>query len=260
MMDDQGIIGFDTGDLPEGPNLPGRVIVEASIDKVFDQMESFLLEASREAMLAHGAFHLAVSGDMQLQPFWRQLMYDPDARGLPWHATHLWFTEDWSLPVGDPRRTLTRLQDTIIEHSGVLPEHVHPMPVKTSGGAFSYAREISDWTGGGILRTPGFDAVVVAAGPGGGVAGWQPAELIDPDDGGLVMQHRGGPDGDDDGLSLSLTGLSNATHLLVMVIGELAGSSLRDVERTELCPVSILRQGSGDIRWFFDAQAAAAAS
>ncbi|MCH2142577.1 MAG: 6-phosphogluconolactonase [Phycisphaerales bacterium] len=257
-MSEGGIIGFDTGELPEGPSLPGTVTVDSTVNKVYDRMEEELLSASREAMLDHGCFHLAVSGDLQLTPFWRQLMYDPDARGLPWASTHLWFTEEWGLPEGDPRRTFTRLNDTIITHSGVPIEQVHAMPVAQSGGAFLYIKEIAEITGGGFMDRPGFDAVIVAAGPGGSVAGWQPGELIDPDDGGLVVRHQGGPSGDNDGLSLALAGMANASNLFVLVIGELAGASLRDVERSDDCPVSALRQGSGDVYWFFDAEAAAA--
>lgn len=258
-MNDDGIIGFDTDELPEGPRLRGTVTVDASVDRVFDHMESALLVASREAMMERGCFHLAVSGDLQLQPFWRQLMYDPDARGLPWASTHLWFTEDWGLPDGDPRRTFTRLHDTIIAHSGLPLEQVHTMPVAQSGGAFTYIKEITEVTGGGLIEHPGFDAVIVAAGPGGSVGGWQPGGLIDPDQGGLIVRHQGGPSGDDDGLSLALAGMSHAANLLVMVVGELAGASLRTTAWDDACPVSALHQGHGEVQWFLDAEAAAAA-
>ena len=135
-------------DLPDPPDLPGRVCVEASAEEVMDALIAKLLEVAEAALEDHGRFDLAVSGDDRLQPLWRQMMMDPDLRGFPWEQTHLWFTN--ATPT-----SCERLAETLIWPAGIPMEQVHPMP---AAGSEVYAQRLRD-----SLEDRPLDAAVVSS-------------------------------------------------------------------------------------------------
>lgn len=139
---------LDPLDLPDPPDLPGRVCVEASAEEVMDVLIAKLLEVAEAALEDHGRFDLAVSGDDRLQPLWRQMMMDPDLRGFPWERTHLWFTN--ATPT-----SCERLAETLIWPAGIPMEQVHPMP---AAGSEVYAQRLRD-----SLEDRPLDAAVVSS-------------------------------------------------------------------------------------------------
>ena len=153
-------------DLPDPPDLPGMVCVEASAEEAMDALIAKLRTVADAALEDHDRFDMAVSGDDRLQPLWRQMMMDPDLRGFPWERTHLWFTD--ATPT-----SCERLADTLIWPAGIPMEQVHPMP---AAGSEVYSQRLRDSLEGRPL-----DAAVVSSGVQCGVREGAGQSSIDMD-------------------------------------------------------------------------------
>lgn len=103
------------------PDLPGHVKMCASNEEAVDAAIHELHSAADAAVRTAGRFHLAVSGDMSLEPMWARLMIDPDFRLFPWPETHLWITGS----ANDVNSTVLRVQESLILPAGIPTEHVH---------------------------------------------------------------------------------------------------------------------------------------
>lgn len=103
------------------PDLPGNVVMFASDEAAIDAAIRELHIAADAAVRARGRFHLAVSGDVSLEPMWARMMIDPDLRLFPWPETHLWI----AALATDHESTLMRIQESLILPSGIPEENVH---------------------------------------------------------------------------------------------------------------------------------------
>ena len=103
------------------PDLPGNVAMFVSDEAAIDAAIRELHIAADAAVQARGRFHLAVSGDVSLEPMWARMMIDPDLRLFPWPQTHLWF----AALATDHESTLMRIQESLILPSGIPEENVH---------------------------------------------------------------------------------------------------------------------------------------
>jgi 6-phosphogluconolactonase/glucosamine-6-phosphate isomerase/deaminase len=105
------------------PDLPGKAMVFASDEEAIAAAIRELHSAADTAVRERGRFHLAVSGNVSLEPMWAQLMIDPDLRMFPWPQTHLWITASEA----DRSSTQRRVQESLILPSGIPAEQVHAM-------------------------------------------------------------------------------------------------------------------------------------
>lgn len=103
------------------PDLPGKVMLFALDEEAIAAAIRELHSAADTAVRERGLFHLAVSGDVSLEPMWAQLMIDPDLRMFPWPETHLWITASEA----GRSSTQRRVQESLILPSGIPAEQVH---------------------------------------------------------------------------------------------------------------------------------------
>jgi 6-phosphogluconolactonase len=66
---------------------------------------------------------------------------------VPWNAVHLFQVDERIAPAGDPDRNLTHIGESLLR-AGILPAHLHAMPVEAqdmAAAAARYAREPRAW-------------------------------------------------------------------------------------------------------------------
>src|SRR5437588_10583227 len=135
---------------------------------------------ARAAVAAYGRFVMAVSGG---QTPWLMLRALGTAE-VPWPAVHVFQVDERVAPDGDPDRNLTHLRESLLDHSPLLPEQIHDMPVESPDldtAAAQYAKTLRQLAG----SPPVLDLVHLGLGPDGRTASLVPGDpvlkVIDPD-------------------------------------------------------------------------------
>jgi 6-phosphogluconolactonase len=242
-----------------GPALPGEVIVAEDADRLLDLLAAELVVAARAAVRRLGDFQLALSGGRTPQPLYERLMYDADFRQLPWIRTHLWLVDERVVPPGDERSNYSMIRETIVEHSGIPPEQVHPMPVDSETGDEDYERtlrEVLQW------RPPGedrLDFVLLGMGADGHTASLFPFTGVLEERRRLVCRVTVPPErGVDPPQRLTMTyPILNASRLIaVLVTGADKAQTIRRVaggqESTLALPIRGIMPVGGQLKWFLD--------
>ena len=88
-----------------------RVVHSECGDSQLDAITQALLQQAIQSVTTNGVFNLVLSDSDALDRLYARLMYDPDLRGMPWNATHLWF--------------LRGVEESIVHHSGIPEENVY---------------------------------------------------------------------------------------------------------------------------------------
>ena len=92
---------------------------------VAEKAAEIIVAEAHSAVSAHGRFTFAVSGG---QTPWRMLRA-LSAKEMPWAHVFLFQVDERVVPEGDPKRNLTHLRDSLLQHVPMLPEQICAMPV-----------------------------------------------------------------------------------------------------------------------------------
>lgn len=120
---DSDLISFPVKVKP--PRLPGRVVLRDSLDLSIDALLADIYIHATNCVRAFGDFHLAISASPETEPLLMRLMYEPGYRDFPWKRTRLWMVDELDVPLDDPRRRSTRLEETLVACSGIPQSQFH---------------------------------------------------------------------------------------------------------------------------------------
>lgn len=120
-----------------------------------------------ESVRARGRCMLALSGGSTPRDLYRQLATHPQ---LPWHAVHLCFGDERSVPPDDPRSNARMVHEVLTSEPFIPPTHVHRMrgELPPEQAARQYAEELRGLFPGEAI--PRFDLVLLGLGPDGHTA------------------------------------------------------------------------------------------
>lgn len=125
-----------------GPALPGEVIVKTSVEDLIDLLAAELVAQAKLCVRQFGTFYLALSGGSTPIPLYERLMYDPNCRSLPWEHTHIWIVDERCVPFDDERSNYRMINETLGIHSGIPPEQLHSIGVKSSDADAVYEAKL----------------------------------------------------------------------------------------------------------------------
>jgi 6-phosphogluconolactonase len=140
------------------------------VEELIDAMAADLLFQAKACVRTFGDFQLALSGGSTPEPFYRRLMYDPSYRDLPWKRTHLWLVDERCVPEDDERSNFKMIHETIVAHSDIPREQVHPMSAAKEGADAAYEQELRDILGWREKGHDRLDFVVLGMGADGHTA------------------------------------------------------------------------------------------
>jgi 6-phosphogluconolactonase len=129
----------------------------------------FIFEEAAAAISARGVFTMALSGGKTPWLMTKALA----ALSIPWEHVQLFQIDERVAPAGDADRNLTHLRETLLEHTALKPENVHPMPVENAdleAAAADYSRVLRQFAG----TPPVLDLVHLGLGPDGHTASLVP--------------------------------------------------------------------------------------
>jgi len=242
------------------PRLPGRVVARADAEELVDALAFELTVHAQNCVRQFGDFHLALSGGRTPQPLYVRLMYDPRFRALPWKRTHLWMVDERCVPFEDERSNFARIRETIVDHSDIPPEQVHPMLAAMPGAAERYERELREALGWRAKGHDRLDFVLLGMGADGhtasifaGSPALHDAERLAMDVPAPATSQPAVPR-----CTLTMRTINAARFVAVLVTGaDKAGTVARvaaGASPDEL-PAAALRPAAGELRWYLDAAA-----
>jgi 6-phosphogluconolactonase len=128
---------------------------------------------ARAAVTARNRFALAVSGGHTPWIMLRALAEED----IPWTRVQIYQVDERVAPAGDPDRNLTHLQESLLQHTPLLPEQIHAMPVESTdllSAATQYALALREVAG----SPPVLDLVHLGLGPDGHTASLVPGDAV----------------------------------------------------------------------------------
>ncbi len=243
------------------PTLPGTVMVRESADEVIDAIAADLFFQANACVRTFGDFHLALSGGTTPEPLYTRLMYDPGYRSLPWKRTHLWIVDERRVPLDDERSNFRMIRETIVEHSDIPREQVHPIPATEPDADERYQRELRETLGWRDKGHDRLDFVVLGMGVDGHTASLFPRSPALDADGRLVMFNDGPTVMPPARITMTLEFLNASRFAGVLVTGAkkrdavarvVAERGRADDETVRELPVLGLRPLAGELRWYLD--------
>lgn len=246
--------------LPTPPKLPGTVVVRPSADDLIDAIAADMFLQAGNCVRTFGDFHLALSGGSTPMPLYARLMYDPHYRELPWRRTHLWIVDERRVPFDDERSNFKHIDETIVQHSDIPPEQVHPMLALREDADRHYEqtlRETLAWREKGHDR---LDFVLLGMGADAHTASLfprSPALEAGPDR--LVVINSGPSVTPPDRVTMTWSLLNASRFLAIMVVGKskretIAKLASGGLSKTD-APILGVRPHAGELRWYLDADA-----
>jgi 6-phosphogluconolactonase len=246
------------------PPLPGSVVVRATPDEVIDAIAADLYLQARNCVRTFGDFHLALSGGNTPDPVYRRLMYDPVYRELPWKRTHLWLVDERCVPPEDDRSNFKMIRDTLVLHSDIPREQVHPIDALSPTADVDYERELREHLGWREKGHDRLDFVVLGMGGDGHTASLFPhspaLHAADRAGGGRLVAFNSGPTvmpPDRITMTYELLNASRFIAVLVMgahkrdAVGRVASRNGGSLTADDL-PILGISPLGGELRWYLD--------
>lgn len=242
------------------PPLSGTVVVRESADELIDAFAADLYFQAVACVRAFGDFHLALSGGSTPEPMYARLMYDPAYRALPWKRTHLWVVDERRVPADDERSNFRMIRETLVEHSDIPPEQVHPIEATADDADTRYEGELREHLGWRDKGHDRLDFVVLGMGVDGHTASLFPRSPALDADGRLVLMNDGPTVTPPPRVTMTLPLLNASRFLGVMVTGEQKRAAIARVvasrragpEAFRDTPILGVRPLAGELRWYLD--------
>ncbi len=249
--------------------LHGSVKV-ATREALFDRLAETLLRHALRAVEQRGVFHLALSGGSTPEPFYVQLVTDPDLRHFPWHQTHLWVVDERRVPEDDERSNFRMIREALADHVPMRSRQKHPMPVLADDPAAAYEaelREVFEHAGGDDGRllegVPRMDFVLLGMGDDAHTASLFPGSPALAVDDRWIAVNEGEAVTPPPRVTMTFPMLNAARALAVLAMGRKKAATLARVEEqlrtgpdhTNL-PITGVQPIDGTLTWYLDPDAA----
>ena len=233
--------------------------VMPSADSVIDAAAALFAARADEAVRERGRFGAVLSGGSTPRPLYERLAGRPLRERVPWHATHLFWSDERCVPSDDPASNHGMVARTLLAGAPVPAEQIHPVPCADDpvDAATAYARALRTFGSGG---PPRFDLVLLGMGADGHTASLFPGESTLAERERLAVPARGPEDGPWR-VTLTLPVLNNARTVLFLVTGSGKAAAVRRVltgaeDDDDRPPAARVRPADGELIWLVDADAA----
>lgn len=245
--------------------LAGKRVILPDADDLIGRLAANLQEAARHRIRRAGIFHLALSGGSTPQPLYQRLMIDPLFRNFPWPRTHVWLVDERCVELDDDRSNYKVIREMIVDHSGIPPRQVHPMPVPDAVGDRRYEDELRAALDNTDCRNR-LDFILLGMGGDGHTASLFPRtpalreteHWVMFNDGEAIAAPR-------PRMTMTYPLINGARSIAVLVTGEskraalqhasLAASSGGDIQRLPITGVQPIHE-DGEMTWYLDHAAA----
>ncbi len=242
-----------------GPSLPGQVIASETVEQLIDILAAELVAAAVICVRQFGDFHLALSGGNTPQPLYERLMYDPNCRHLPWAHTHLWLVDERCVPLDDERSNFKMIDETIVTHSGIPTEQVHPIAAMSETADTDYESQLREAL---LRREPGedrLDFVLLGMGLDGHTASLFPQQEVLHERVHIVRRVEAEQADPPWRVTMTFPLINAARMVTVLVTGSAKAPMIQRLvsghETVDELPIKGVLPVQGELKWYLDAEA-----
>jgi 6-phosphogluconolactonase len=251
-------IHLEADDLP-APPLPGEKLVRRSADEVIDALAADIVVESLRCVRRFGDFHLALSGGSTPQPLYERLMICPTCRSLPWQNAHVWIVDERCVPFDDERSNFRMIRETIVEHSDIPPQQVHPIPAMSRNADLEYEKTIRETLCWREKHEDRLDLVLLGMGPDGHTASLFPHTEALHETKRLVVFNEAKAPPLVQRVTMTYPLINSARFIAVLVTGASKAATIQRMvsghDTPEDMPIKGVRPVNGTLRWYLDAAA-----
>jgi len=221
---------------------------------LFHAVAERLLDLGAQAIAERGAFHLALAGGTTPQGLYALLSRPELADRLDWPQVQIYFGDERCLPPEHHDSNYRMVREALLDPLPRKPQ-VHRI-----GGELPPEQAAAEYAA--LLRrqlpADGFDLVLLGLGPDGHIASLFPgSDTLNQGRQKVVADYV--PKLDSWRITLTLSALNRARHVLLLVSGthkaDVLRHVLRNITHANPLPVEMLRP-KGQLEWFIDAPAA----
>ena len=192
-----------------------------------ERLASRLIDAQKE----RGTASLVLTGGGVGTATLHALREGPGRLAVDWSRVDLWWSDERYLADGDPDRNATQARAALLDHVGVDPARVHPMPAldgpdgkDVDAAAARYAAELAAAAPHGV-GVPAFDVLLLGMGHEGHVGSIFPESPATHDERTVVGVH-GCPKPPPTRISLGFTAMTAAREVWLLVAGSEKASAV----------------------------------
>jgi 6-phosphogluconolactonase len=246
---------------------PSSVVVHATAEVLAEAVAARLVTRLVDAQSARGRAHVVLTGGTIGNAVLRALRDSPARDAVDWAHLDVWWGDERFLPSGDPERNETQAREALLDHVGLDPEHVHPMPPSDGpdgddpeAAADSYADLLAAHTAStDHADVPAFDVLLLGMGSDGHTASLFPEQPALHEFERTVVAVRGAPKPPPRRLTLTFPAIAVAQEIWMVVAGADKATAAA-MALSEAGPVQVPAAGARGVRatrWLLDRAAAA---
>ncbi|MEO9014454.1 MAG: 6-phosphogluconolactonase [Terrimesophilobacter sp.] len=212
---------------------------------------------------AKGEANVALTGGGLGTEILAAINASPRRDSIDWSKVSIWWGDERFVPAGDSERNDTGARAALLDHVGLVPQHVHPFPAAgetddLDSAARQYAADLAAAARDGEA-TVNFDVMFLGVGPDGHVASLFPGrEGIRVTERGVVAV-RNSPKPPPERLSLTLPAINASDRIWLCLAGadkaSAFGLALADASTVEVPAAGV--EGRLETLFFVDEDAAA---
>jgi 6-phosphogluconolactonase len=213
---------------------PASVLVHSDADLLAKAAAARLVTRIVDVQSARGTASVVLTGGGIGVALLSELAATGARDAIDWRRLDIWWGDERFLPSGDSERNETQAREALLDHVGVDPARVHPMPAADGpdgddpeAGAERYAADLraaSRPEDHGPV--PSFDVLMLGVGPDAHVASLFP-EMPALYDDRPVVAVRGAPKPPPTRVSLTLPSIRAAREVWVLAAGESKATAVR---------------------------------
>lgn len=175
------------------------------------------------------------------------------AAGTDWSSVHIWWGDERYVAADDQQRNCLDAREALLDHIGLLPQHIHEMPSTNSGltveaAARAYDAELRNYAallGNG--EYPRFDVLMLGVGPDGHVASLFPDHPGMSDDRAVLPVH-GSPKPPPTRISMGMPLINTAYEVWLLASGDAKAPIIRLALDEDTGPALPSRAARGTVR------------
>lgn len=222
-----------------------------------------LVVLARKAIAEHGCFHVALAGGSTPRRLYQYLAEPAISSQVDWRHVHVYFGDERCVAPDNVESNYHMVSEALLRHVVELPDtNVHRIQGESSSpelAAREYATLLSRQLRNSSSGFPVFDLILLGMGDDGHTASLFPeTDILNVRDRSVAAVFV--PDKGVWRISLTLSTINHAAHVLFLVCGEAKAARLRQVLYPEpgqpLFPAQRVAPVLGEVSWYLDTASA----
>jgi 6-phosphogluconolactonase len=238
------------------------IFIAADMPALMQAAATRILAVYREAIAAHGLFHVALSGGNTPNALFRLLSSPPFVAQFDWARVHLWWSDERYVALDSPELNFNMANQALVSHISIPAENVHRVRVElpAKDAATDYENTINQLVQPSARTSPpAYDLILLGLGDDGHTASLFPGTVASIPVVRLVIAHFV-PKVNMLRITFTPRLINAARHVMFLVSGANKAGILNRVingpYQPDMLPSQLIAPPNGELTWLLDRDAA----